>query len=207
MASTPSLGQGFHTKKAQVGWLFTLYQTWVSIAMADEWSSDSYIRNGQTHKITRSPNLTSAFSVSRTFWPLMSLWMTLWWWRWVRPCRRAVGEESWVERGYAEKDWGSGSCAYPEDLTADVGCPLLLQGVTLGVLDQVRHRSSTTKLHHQLHVKDDQSGLACRRNSQENDGTSTNKIQYMQADGRRPAVRWCMFNIHVALRFFEISKF
>lgn len=31
------------------------------------------------------PSLTSAFSVSSTFWPLMSLWMTLWWWRWVRP--------------------------------------------------------------------------------------------------------------------------
>lgn len=34
------------------------------------------------------PNLTSAFSVSSTFWPLMSLWMTLCWWRWVSPCKR-----------------------------------------------------------------------------------------------------------------------
>jgi hypothetical protein len=33
------------------------------------------------------PSLTSAFSVSRTFCPLMSLWMTLCWWRWARPCR------------------------------------------------------------------------------------------------------------------------
>lgn len=32
------------------------------------------------------PSLTSAFSVSSTFWPLMSLWMTLWAWRWERPC-------------------------------------------------------------------------------------------------------------------------
>lgn len=31
------------------------------------------------------PSLTSAFSVSSTFWPLMSLWMTLWAWRWERP--------------------------------------------------------------------------------------------------------------------------
>lgn len=31
------------------------------------------------------PSLTSAFSVSRTFWPFMSLWMTLWAWRWERP--------------------------------------------------------------------------------------------------------------------------
>lgn len=31
------------------------------------------------------PSLTSAFSVSSTFWPLMSLWITLWAWRWERP--------------------------------------------------------------------------------------------------------------------------
>lgn len=35
---------------------------------------------------TNIPSLTSAFSVSRTFWPLMSLWITLWAWRWDRPC-------------------------------------------------------------------------------------------------------------------------
>lgn len=38
--------------------------------------------------MTDWPSLTSAFSVSRTFCPLMSLWMTLCWWRWVRPCRQ-----------------------------------------------------------------------------------------------------------------------
>lgn len=31
------------------------------------------------------PSLTSAFSVSSTFWPFMSLWMTLCAWRWERP--------------------------------------------------------------------------------------------------------------------------
>lgn len=31
------------------------------------------------------PSLTSAFSVSKTFCPLMSLWITWWEWRWERP--------------------------------------------------------------------------------------------------------------------------
>lgn len=33
------------------------------------------------------PSLTSALSVRRTFWPLISLWMTLLAWRWERPRR------------------------------------------------------------------------------------------------------------------------
>lgn len=31
------------------------------------------------------PSLTSAFSVSSTFCPLISRWITLWAWRWARP--------------------------------------------------------------------------------------------------------------------------
>lgn len=33
------------------------------------------------------PSLTSAFSVSKTFCPFMSLWITWWEWRWERPCK------------------------------------------------------------------------------------------------------------------------
>lgn len=40
--------------------------------------------------------------------------------------------------------------AHPEDLPADVGDPLLLQGVALGVLDQVGDRAGTAELHDQL---------------------------------------------------------
>ena len=36
------------------------------------------------------PNLTSAFSVSKTFCPLMSRWITWWEWRWERPWKRNV---------------------------------------------------------------------------------------------------------------------
>lgn len=39
---------------------------------------------------------------------------------------------------------------HPEDLPADVGDPLLLQGVALGVLDQVGDRAGTAELHDQL---------------------------------------------------------
>lgn len=38
------------------------------------------------------PSLTSAFSVSSTFCPLMSRWITLWAWRWARPWGRRGGE-------------------------------------------------------------------------------------------------------------------
>lgn len=40
--------------------------------------------------------------------------------------------------------------AHPEDLPADVGDPLLFQGVALGVLDQVGDRSGAAELHDQL---------------------------------------------------------
>ena len=33
----------------------------------------------------KSTNLMSALSVNKTFWPLMSLWMTLHLWRWLKP--------------------------------------------------------------------------------------------------------------------------
>lgn len=36
------------------------------------------------------PSLTSAFSVSKTFCPLMSLWITWWEWRWERPWKTNV---------------------------------------------------------------------------------------------------------------------
>lgn len=40
--------------------------------------------------------------------------------------------------------------AHPEDLSADVGRPLLFQRVALGVLDQIRHRAGAAELHDQL---------------------------------------------------------
>lgn len=36
------------------------------------------------------PSLTSAFSVSKTFCPLMSLWITWWEWRWERPWKTNI---------------------------------------------------------------------------------------------------------------------
>ena len=50
--------------------------------------------------------------------------------------------------------WG-GEClveSYPEDLSRDVGDPVLLQCVSLGVFHQVCDGASTTELHHQLHT-------------------------------------------------------
>lgn len=41
--------------------------------------------------------------------------------------------------------------SHPEDLSADVGDPLLLQRVPFGVFDQIRHRAGTAELHHQLY--------------------------------------------------------
>lgn len=38
----------------------------------------------------------------------------------------------------------------PEDLSGDVGDPVLLQCVALGVLHQVRDGTGATELHHQL---------------------------------------------------------
>jgi len=43
-----------------------------------------------------------------------------------------------------------GRNTYPEHLPTHVGNPVLLQSPVLGGLDQVRHRPSTTELHHQL---------------------------------------------------------
>ncbi len=40
--------------------------------------------------------------------------------------------------------------SYPENLSADIGNPVLLQGTDLGGLDQVSHRAGATKLHNQL---------------------------------------------------------
>lgn len=40
--------------------------------------------------------------------------------------------------------------AHPEDLPADVSDPLLLQGVSLGVLDQIGDRAGAAELHDQL---------------------------------------------------------
>lgn len=46
------------------------------------------------------PSLTSAFSVSSTFWPLMSLWITLWAWRcerpWTQTKQRKLVTKSWL---------------------------------------------------------------------------------------------------------------
>lgn len=42
------------------------------------------------------------------------------------------------------------TAAHPEDLPADVGDPLFLQGVALGVLDQVGDRAGAAELHDQL---------------------------------------------------------
>lgn len=39
---------------------------------------------------------------------------------------------------------------YPENLSADVGDPLLFQRIALGVLDQVCDRAGSTELHDQL---------------------------------------------------------
>ena len=39
------------------------------------------------------PSLTSAFSVSKTFCPLMSLWITWWEWRWERPWKTNIHTE------------------------------------------------------------------------------------------------------------------
>lgn len=41
-------------------------------------------------------------------------------------------------------------CTHPENLPADVGDAVLLQGVPFRVLHQVCHGTSTTELHHQL---------------------------------------------------------
>lgn len=48
------------------------------------------------------PSLTSAFSVSRTFWPFMSLWMTLWAWRWERPWANTDKSNRWGVRRRGE---------------------------------------------------------------------------------------------------------
>lgn len=45
---------------------------------------------------------------------------------------------------------GEGPGTHPENLPADVGDTVLLQGVPFRVLHQVCHRTSTTELHHQL---------------------------------------------------------
>lgn len=53
-------------------------------------SGGSGVREGPNDwRRTRShvPSLTSAFSVSSTFCPLMSRWMTWWACRWAKPCR------------------------------------------------------------------------------------------------------------------------
>lgn len=192
------------------------------------------------------PSLTSAFSVSSTFCPLMSRWMTLWAWRWARPwagesetglgaagqgrgggwggagrpglaeaqARSSQGPgpgraqaggaglqvekaQSWAtaapvsrrlsgqagtrpppalhqaaapSRGHSSSHApGEGPCPgraprgpgpHPEDLAADVGDAVLLQGVALRVLHQVRHRTGTTELHDQLGVRRENHGQA-----------------------------------------------
>lgn len=46
--------------------------------------------------------------------------------------------------------------AHPEDLPADVSDPLLFQGVSLGVLDQIGDRAGAAELHDQLWDKHNQ---------------------------------------------------
>lgn len=46
--------------------------------------------------------------------------------------------------------------AHPEDLPADVSDPLLLQGVSLGVLDQIGDRAGAAELHDQLRDRHNQ---------------------------------------------------
>lgn len=45
------------------------------------------------------PSLTSAFSVSSTFCPLMSRWITLWAWRWARPWDKSGENQPQCWRG------------------------------------------------------------------------------------------------------------
>lgn len=45
------------------------------------------------------PSLTSAFSVSKTFWPFMSRWITWWEWRWERPWKTNTSTMSAPVRG------------------------------------------------------------------------------------------------------------
>lgn len=108
-------------------------------------------RHGGCLSLRVLPSLTSAFSVSSTFWPLMSLWMTLCWWRWVRPWRKK--KTLWKQKKSRSKSAPvsvNNYSSHPQDLSADVGDPLLLQRVAFGVFDQVCDWTSTTELHHQL---------------------------------------------------------
>lgn len=52
------------------------------------------------------PSLTSAFSVSSTFCPLISRWITLWAWRWARPWDKRAGQISCSGVGGKEQDGG-----------------------------------------------------------------------------------------------------
>lgn len=133
--------------------------------------SDKKLANNRKNLHCHSPSLTSAFSVNRTFWPLMSRWMTWWACRWARPW----GEG---ERGRKAQDMSKGRRgearrgeerreeeAHPEDLSGDVGYPVFLELVPFGVLHQVCDRTSSTELHHQLSEQvqnmNDQEGSPC----------------------------------------------
>lgn len=54
------------------------------------------------------PSLTSAFSVSSTFCPLMSRWITLWAWRWARPWGSRGGRSLGVRGQGCEPRGGGG---------------------------------------------------------------------------------------------------
>lgn len=73
------------------------------------------VNNNFMRSLGSSPSLTSAFSVSRTFWPLMSRWMTWWACKWARPWRGERERETYrtwvtkrkVKRGGEEKRMNS----------------------------------------------------------------------------------------------------
>ena len=94
-----------------------------------------------THTHTLLPSLMSALSVSSTFCPLMSLWMTLCLCRWLSPCGDHMSREG-----------GHMTTTHPQHLSGDVCDPVLLQAPVFGGLDEVRHRAGPAVLHHQLHT-------------------------------------------------------
>lgn len=50
-----------------------------------------WLDSGRASEGPTVPSLTSAFSVSSTFCPLISRWITLWAWRWARPWDKRAG--------------------------------------------------------------------------------------------------------------------
>lgn len=58
--------------------------------------------------------------------------------------KRTAGQEE------TEEEVVVGALSHSEDLPGDVGNPVFLQLVPLGVLHQVRNGAGTTELHHKL---------------------------------------------------------